>query len=215
MFAFKRRIFGYDKAVRSQVVLAILLLIIFAFTRWPGLFPQNFSAVYALVFCGGLFLKGKLGLVLPMVILLATDLVLNIGYYGVDAVHPSMLGNYIAYAAILFIARKFKPSSNIFLLLLGSLSGAILFYLVTNFAAWLQNPEYTKDFAGLIKALTLGTAGWPTTIEFFRNTLGSTGLFTALFASVMKFTEPEDSEAPEPVEEAEPAPSGEKAESPT
>ena len=59
--------------------------------------------------------------------------------------------------------------------------------------AWLfnpfQNPEYTKTWMGWITALTKGTAGWPQTWEFFRNTLMSGGLFTGLFVGAMKFSQ--------------------------
>jgi hypothetical protein len=81
--------------------------------------------------------------------------------------------------------------------------GAILFYFLTNTAAWLfnpfGNPEYTKDLAGWLIALTKGTGGYPPTLEFFRNTLMSGGLFTGLFAGALKLTE-----APEPAKEKEP-----------
>ena len=207
--------FAYDNAVRSQFILAIILLVLFALTRWPGIFPQNFSAVYALVFCGGLFLRGKTGWYLPLAILLVTDLCLNVLFYGVSPLHVSMVTNYLVYAAILWIAHRFKPSSNFFLLLLGSLSGAILFYIVTNVGAWLQNPQYTKNLAGLIQALTLGTAGWPTTLEFFRNTFLSTGLFTALFAVAMKLSEPDESKETEEAEEREPSAPGQEVEAPS
>jgi hypothetical protein len=70
--------------------------------------------------------------------------------------------------------------------------GAILFYLITNTASWLFNPfhniEYTKTLAGWLVAMTKGTGGYPTTLEFFRHTLLSGGLFTALFAAAEKFT---------------------------
>jgi hypothetical protein len=74
----------------------------------------------------------------------------------------------------------------------GGLLGAILFYFITNTASWFFNPfhnlEYTKNFAGWIIALTKGIGGYPSTWEFFRNTLLSGGLFTALFAASAKFT---------------------------
>ena len=67
-----------------------------------------------------------------------------------------------------------------------------MFYLITNTASWLfnpfHNPEYTKTIAGWIIALTKGTGGYPPTWEFFRNTLLSGGLFTALFAAAAKLT---------------------------
>ena len=94
----------------------------------------------------------------------------------------------------------------------GGLVGAILFYLITNTAAWLfnpfQNPEYTKTLAGWIIALTKGTGGYPETWEFFRNTLLSGGLFTGLFAGAMKLTaaaEPQEDEDPEEAPAEEPA----------
>jgi hypothetical protein len=86
--------------------------------------------------------------------------------------------------------------------------GACLFYLLTNTAAWFlnpfRNPEYTMDFAGWLRALTLGTSGHPPTWEFFRNTLMSGGLFTGLFAGVHHWVSARESRpAPEP--EADPA----------
>jgi hypothetical protein len=86
-----------------------------------------------------------------------------------------------------------------------------MFYLITNTAAWLfnpfNNPEYTKDLAGWLIALTKGTSGYPTTLEFFRNTLISGGLFTGLFAGALKLTTAESAEEKkveeEPVEEPE------------
>ena len=79
--------------------------------------------------------------------------------------------------------------------------GAILFYLITNTAAWLfnpfGNPEYTKDLTGWLIALTKGTAGHPPTWEFFRNTLLSGGLFTGLFVGAMKLSEATQAEAEE------------------
>ena len=77
--------------------------------------------------------------------------------------------------------------------------GALLFYCITNTASWLfnpfHNPEYAKTFFGWFTALTKGTAGYPQTWEFFRNTLLSGGLFTGLFAGAMKLTVPAESPA--------------------
>jgi len=84
-------------------------------------------------------------------------------------------------------------------LLGGGILGALLFYLITNTASWLMNPfnnpDYPKTLLGWIKALTIGTTGWPQTWEFFRNTLMSGGLFTALFVATAKLTAPAESPA--------------------
>jgi hypothetical protein len=101
-------------------------------------------------------------------------------------------------------------------LLCGGLLGAVLFYLVTNTASWLYNPEYAKTIAGWIQALTSGTPNYPPTWTFFRNTLLSGGLFTGLFVGTLKLTETAESEAekeeaPQEEPEGEPAPDEAKA----
>jgi hypothetical protein len=215
-------------AVKGKV-LPILLMLVFALSRIPGLLPQNFSAVYALVFCAGVFFSGALAWWLPLVTLLATDIGLNCYYQslGFDVWTRSkiiyLVCNYGAYVVLIWLGRRFKPSSSFAALLGGGILGALLFYLITNTASWLfnpfNNPEYTKDFLGWLTALTKGTGGWPQTWEFFRNTLLSGGLFTGLFVGAMKLTtdaeSPQDKQAgvrePESAPETESAPEEGKA----
>ena len=183
----------------------------FALTRWPGLMPPSFSAAYALAFCAGVFFPRRLAWWLPLVTLLITDLGLNLYYYFRFKINPlevSQCFNYVAYAAIIWIGRRFRPQSAFSRLLGGGLLGAILFYLITNTAAWFfnpfHNPEYTKTLSGLIIALTRGTAGYPETWEFFRNTLLSGGLFTGLFVGAMRLSAgAESAREKEPREETE------------
>jgi hypothetical protein len=58
----------------------------------------------------------------------------------------------------------------------------MLFYGVTNTLSWLRDPAYAKTLAGWWTALTTGSAGWPETWKFLRNSLLSSALFSALFA---------------------------------
>jgi hypothetical protein len=186
-------------------LLPIAFLVLFALSRWPGLFPPGFSAAYALVFCAGVYFPKRVSWWVPLLVMLATDVGLNLYYqhampdYNVwNGPNLATLAfNYAAYIAINFLGRRFKPQSSFVALLGGGLLGAILFFLITNIASWFfnpfHNPEYTKTLAGLIRALTIGISGWPTTLEFFRNTLLSGGLFTGLFAAAMKLTAPAES----------------------
>lgn len=179
--------------------LPAVFLAVFALSRWPGLMPQNFSSAYALMFCAGLFFPGRLAWAGPLGVMLLTDLALNCWYQfgrGVPVFTPGILlylaGNYLGYAALIGLGRWLRPVRPFLGLLAGGLLGAVAFYLVTNTAAWLlnpfRNPEYTRDLAGWIIALTKGTGGYPETWTFFRNTLLSGGLFTALFAGAWRWT---------------------------
>lgn len=187
--------------------LPIVFVALFAASRIPGVLPLNFSVAYALAFCAGLYFRGAMAWWLPLGTLLLTDICLNVFYYHVAVFNGYMAVKTLAFVGIVFLGRMFSPRMNFFKLLGGGLLGAILFYLVTNTASWINNPEYAKTLAGWIQALTTGLPNVkPTTLEFFRNTLLSGGLFTGLFVGAMKLTEPEPAEKkePEPAAESEP-----------
>jgi len=187
--------------------LPLIFVVLFALSRIPGLLPLNFSAVYAFVFCAGVYFSKRLTWWLPLGVMLATDLGLNLYYQHHDPEHnvwdsrnlANLAFNYVAYVVLLWLGRRFKPHGSFIALLSGGVLGAMLFYLITNTASWFfnpfANPEYTKTLAGWIIALTKGVGGYPSTWEFFRNTLLSGGLFTALFAGAAKLTAPAESPA--------------------
>lgn len=214
--------------MKGKWFMPLAFMLVFAVSRIPGMLPQNFSAAYALAFCAGLYFSGWTGWWLPLSTFVLTDLGLDLYYhydlgYAVFAI-PSLkvqLFNYAAYGVLIGLGRRFKPGTHFLGLLGGGILGALLFYFITNTASWFfnpfGNPEYTKNFMGWLRALTIGTSGWPETWVFFRNTLLSGGLFTGLFVGAMKMVqasesaqEKESAEAPEP--EAEPEAGPEKAE---
>ena len=187
--------------------LPLLFVALLAVSRIPGLLPSNFSAVYAFVFCAGVYFSKRLAWWLPLGVMLVTDVGLNLYYQHNDPQHnvwdsrnlANLSFNYVAYAALIWLGRRFKPKTSFIRLVGGGVLGAILFYLITNTASWFfnpyGNPEYAKSLAGWIIALTKGTGGYPSTWEFFRSTLLSGGLFTALFAGTAKLTVPAESPA--------------------
>jgi hypothetical protein len=181
---------------KRHVWLPIVLMIVFAITRWPGLMPVNFSAAYALMFCAGVYFRNRLGAWVPLAVMLVTDVILNLFYYlprGWNGFQIYQLMNYAAYVAIFFLGRRFQPSSRFLSLVSGGLVSAVLFYVITNTAAWFLNPfqngEYDHSWKSWLLAMTVGTMNWPDTWMFFRNTLLSSGLFTALFVAAMKVSE--------------------------
>ncbi len=184
--------------MKGKLLLPVIFVATFALSRIPGWLPPNFSVAYAFAFCAGVYFRGALAWWLPLGVMFATDLGLNL-YYASHGIRvwdlpdvENLLFNYAAYLVLIWLGRRFKPQASLVGLLGGGLLGAILFYLITNTASWLfnpfHNPEYTRTLAGWIIALTKGTGGYPSTWEFFRNTLLSGGLFTALFAAAQKLT---------------------------
>lgn len=204
--------------------LPLAFILLAALTRWPGVFPPNFSAFYALAFCAGAFFPGRVAWWVPLGTLAVTDLLLN-AYYswslGINAFQWYQLVNYAGFAGLVLLGRGFGKRLAWWALVGGGLLGACVFYFLTNTAAWLlnpfHNPEYTRDLAGWLIALTRGTAGHPPTWEFFWNTLASGGLFTGVFAGIWKWAtstahEPEVAAPKEPAaEDAEGEPENAKA----
>jgi hypothetical protein len=181
--------------------------------------PSNFSAAYAVMFCAGVFFRTRATSTAAFGALLVTDLVLNTYYQfgrGYDVFTVGGLAylatNYLGYAVLFLGGRRFRPETPFLKLLLGGVLGGLVFYLVTNTASWFvnpfRNPEYTRTLASWLNALTRGVGGYPETWTFLRNTLLSSGLFTALFAAAWKFTAAE-SPADKGEERPETAPAGE------
>src|SRR6185503_14695074 len=128
---------------KRNIWLPVLLMIVFAITRWPGLMPPNFSAAYALVFCAGVYFRNRLGWWVPLIIMALTDIALNFFYYlprGWNGFQIYQLMNYAAYAAIFWLGRRFKQRTSFLTLVCGGLVGGMLFYIITNTAAWFFNP---------------------------------------------------------------------------
>ena len=148
--------------------------------------------------------------------LAGSDLLISLFFYSHDGFSPGRFlleqaPNYLAYAGLIGLGRAFGAKRPLWMLAGGGLIGALLFYLVTNTAAWINLP-YAKTLAGWMQAITLGLPGYPPTWQFFRNSLLSGGLFTALFAGAMKLTESsEETEAERRKEEPTKEPEAEPA----
>ena len=176
--------------------LPVLFVAVFALSRIPGSMPANFSAAYAFAFCAGVYFRGATAWWLPLGTMLVTDVALNIFYYHVEPFAFYLVLNYAIFAALIGLGKCFGRRASFFKLLSGGLLGAVIFYLVTNTLSWFQDAGYAKTIAGWIQALTVGHPDiHPTTWEFFRNTLLSTGIFTALFVAAEKLTAPAESPA--------------------
>ena len=181
-----------------KIWLPLLLMLIFAVSRWPGMLPQNFSAAHALLFCAAFWLPGWIGWVLPLATIIVTDILLNVFAYDVTVLDPRLVTNWMILALFVVLAKWLARRRSYGRVFLGTLFGALLFYLVSNSVSWMVNPAYAKTIAGWVQALTVGLPGFPPTWMFGLKTLLGTGLFTGLFAGAMKLSEAMDATEPEP-----------------
>jgi hypothetical protein len=169
-------------------LLPLVFMLLFALSRIPGVLPFNFSAAYAIAFCGGVYFSGAMAWWLPLGTLAVTDILLNVFYYQQPVFSSYMLVKTLGFVGIVALGRLFSPNAKSWKLLGGSLLGAIMFYLITNSASWLFDPGYAKTLLGWIQSLTTGLPGLPPTWMFLLKTLLSSALFTSLFVGAMKLT---------------------------
>jgi hypothetical protein len=194
------------RVVKAKIILPILFVLVFALSRIPIPGLPGFSAAYALVFCAGVYFRGAMAWWLPLGIMVVTDAGLSIYYhnkYGTPFFRPELLLNYAIYAGLIGMGKWFGKGASFWKLLFGGMFGAALFYFLTNTLSWLTDPSYSKTLTGWIQALFTGLPGYPPTWEFLRNTLLSSGVFTALFVGAAKATEESPAEKTAGVREPE------------
>lgn len=144
----------------------------------------NFSPLAAIALCGAIYLPRRIAFVLPLAVLFLSDLVLN-AHFGATLFSADLLSRYAVLTGIVAIGIVLRKKPTFGRVLTVSLASSILFYLVTNTAAWAVDVAYAKSFAGWVQALTVGEVGFAPTWTFFRNSLVGDTLFTSLFAGCM------------------------------
>jgi hypothetical protein len=158
-----------SKHTRLFVLCGIILLA--AMFRLIGTGLPNVSPVAAMALFGGAYLTDrKWAFLVPIAALLLSDWFLGF--------HDTMWAVYLSFAAIvgigMWVGRTKSPGS----VVAGSLSGSILFFVVTNFAVWLGSGYYPQDLGGLVQSYAMG-------IPFFHYTLLGDLLFNgALFSGM-------------------------------
>lgn len=142
----------------GPLVLAALIIVA-ALTRvLPH--PPNFSPIAAIALFGGAYFAARAwAVVVPLAGLLISDLVLASVNGGLYASWFGGSGIWVIYGCIaLTTAMGFGLRGKVTgARVLGySLAGSALFFVVTNFAAWLGNPMYPKTAAGLAASYVAG-----------------------------------------------------------
>lgn len=147
-------------------MLAVLILIVAVATRYVDHAP-NFTPTIALALFGGFYLPRKLAVVVPLAFMLLSDLI--IGF------HDTMLFTWGTVLLISIIGLKLRSSHKFSTFFLASVGASVLFFIITNLAAW--PTLYPLTWQGLADCFVAA-------IPFFRNTFVS----TVLYSTILYFT---------------------------
>lgn len=122
----------------------------------------NFTPVIAIALFGGVYLRKKYALILPVALMMVTDLIL-----GAHKVMFFTWGSMILVASLGLWLRSRKTTVNT---ITSSLVSAFLFFIITNFGVWLAG-YYPQTLEGLQSCYVMA-------IPFFRTMLVSTLAYT-------------------------------------
>lgn len=147
---------------------------------------SNFAPMAAIAFCAAVYFPRRFKFTIPFAALLLSDLILD-AYYHASLFDPIVFSRYLAFGLVGLLGLTLSGKTTFSRLLPASIFCSALFYFVTNAFSWVADPGYVKNFAGLIQALTIGLPEYSSTPTwmFFRNSVLSDLLFTALFVVCM------------------------------
>ncbi|XKT74782.1 MAG: DUF6580 family putative transport protein [Patescibacteria group bacterium UBA2163] len=146
------------------ILIAGTLLILGVLLRLAPHMP-NMTPITAIAFVGAMYLGRRWAIALPLLALLASDLL--IGFYDWK-IMASVYGSFALIACISWITRTHR---NVVPVGLSLFASSVIFFIVTNGAVWALSPWYEKSVTGLFYAYELG-------LPFFRNMLIGDVLYT-------------------------------------
>ncbi len=130
----------------------------------------NFTPIAAIgLFAGATLKDKKFAFIVPLLAMFLTDIILGL--------HESLFIIYFCLALITFIGMWLEKRQSIQNIVGASVLSSVLFFLLTNFFVWFQNPMHTQSLQGLIGCYTIA-------IPFFGNTVAGDLFFSGvLFGS--------------------------------
>lgn len=152
----------------SEIKIVPLLLVLLAVSVRLLPHPANFTPLAAVGLFGAVYLPKRIGLLLPIIVLVISDFF--IGYYGFTMFF--VYGSFLLTGIIGLLIRKKKTYLTV---IGGTLLSSLLFFLITNFAVWADPRSfYPKGVEGLQLSYIAG-------LPFFRNSLLGDLFFTGIF----------------------------------
>jgi hypothetical protein len=128
------------------------------------------------LFAGTYFDRKQFAFAIPIAAMFISDLVIGL--------HANMPAVYMSFAITVLIGIAIRKKVNVGSVVLASFSSAVIFFLVTNFFAWIASPFYPQTAAGLGECYLAGLVFFRDTtngLSFFMNDLLGTTFFSAAF----------------------------------
>jgi hypothetical protein len=178
-------IFSFLLVILAVVYRVATGLMIHSGTTWLS----NFAPFAAIALCSAAYFPMRFKFSVPLVALFLSDVILNF-HYDAPLFSPLILCRYLTLLIICLIGLALQNRASLKTLLPASIAGSTIYYVISCAFAWLSDPGYVRNFAGLIQSLTVGLPAYSTTPSwmFYRNSLLSDLLFTFAFVLCAHFS---------------------------
>jgi len=143
----------------SAIIFALALFRLLP--HWPNVSPVAAMALFG----GAYFADKRMAFIIPFVALFLSDLIIGL--------HNSMIFVYAGFALTVMVGFWLKSRLTITTTAFAVLASSVLFFLLTNFGAWMTSGIYVKSVEGLLQAYVAG-------IPFFQNSLIGNGVYAAV-----------------------------------
>lgn len=142
----------------NRIGLIITFLVVAASSRLLP-HPPNFTPIAAIALFGAAKLNNKyLAFIAPLAIMLLSDLMIGLTMGMEIGFHSGMWVVYFTIIAITLLGFSLRSKISAGRVLGASLTSSVIFFLVTNFAAWYGNGLYPHTFAGILESYAAGLA---------------------------------------------------------
>lgn len=151
--------------MRTKLITISAIIFALAIFRLLPHLP-NVSPVAAMALFGGAYYADKrMAFIVPFLALFLSDLILGL--------HNSMIFVYAGFALTVAIGFLLKDRVTVTNTAFAVVASSVLFFLLTNFGAWMTSGLYLKSAEGLMQAYVAG-------IPFFQNSLLGNLVFAAV-----------------------------------
>ncbi len=149
----------------------LLVIVLVGVAIWSRIVPHpaNFTALTAVALFGGAMLPRYWGVAVPLGAMIVSDLFIGI--------HTLSFVVWASFALMTFLGIYLKTRLNTINVVLASLTGSTIFYVVTNFAVWAEGRMYAMNFGGLMQS-------YINAIPFYRNMIVGDLVYAALLFGV-------------------------------
>ena len=146
----------------TRIALVVGLVLLAVIIRLLPL-PPNFAPITAVAIFGGALLPGRFSVAVPLAAMIVSDLFLGL--------HSLIWATWGGFALIALMSSRYVTKNSPTTVLGASVGASILFFVITNFAVWLEGRLYAPTLEGLVSS-------YVNAVPFFRNTLLSDLFFT-------------------------------------